>query len=89
MDFAHEDPKKEALAAKDEDLFAMMQLRAQQIREEEEKEGKTDDGEEDDDRSDRSASEEKPGDVIKVSSIQDRKHACAVSSPQVKLHRTV
>lgn len=57
------DPKREALSAKDAELFAMMQMRAQQIKEEEEKEGKVDESGEEDDRS---VSEERPEDVIKV-----------------------
>ncbi|XP_030829595.1 titin homolog isoform X2 [Strongylocentrotus purpuratus] len=66
--FGVPDPKREALSAKDAELFAMMQMRAQQIKEEEEKEGKVDESEEEDDRS---VSEERPEDVIKVS-LKDR-----------------
>ncbi|XP_054753987.2 titin homolog isoform X4 [Lytechinus pictus] len=62
------DPKRDALSTKDDELFAMMQMRAQQIREEEEKEGKVDESGEEEDRS---VSEEKPEDVIKVS-LKDR-----------------
>nr|XP_054753986.1 serine/arginine repetitive matrix protein 2-like isoform X1 [Lytechinus pictus] len=62
------DPKRDALSTKDDELFAMMQMRAQQIREEEEKEGKVDESGEEEDRS---ISEEKPEDVIKVS-LKDR-----------------
>ncbi|XP_071484641.1 uncharacterized protein [Diadema antillarum] len=85
--FGQADPKKEALATKDEDLFAMMQLRAQQIKEEEMKEGKASEEEEEEEPS--SVSEERPADVIKVS-LKDRmqsfkaKEAESAAMPQPK-----